>query len=430
MNALTTGVASTTMAKVSRRLLPFLLLLYIISWLDRANVSFAALQMNVDLGFSAAIYGFGAGIFFIGYAIFEIPSNLVMIRVGPRLWIARIMVTWGLISASMMFVQGERSFYIMRFLLGVAEAGFLPGIIYYLSLWFPATVRARAVSWFMIAIPLSIVIGGPLSGLLLEMNGILGLRGWQWMYLIEGLPAVVLGLVVLTYLTDTPAQARWLTSEQREWLSAHMEAEHASARDKYRVNLRQALLHPTVWKLALIMFACQTASYGLTLWVPQIVKSWSGLSNLRVGLISALPYVAAALGMVLIGISSDRRKERFLHIAIPSAIGAVGFVASAYLSSPVAGITALPVAAVGDYSIRGPFWALPGRFLSGSAAAAGIALINSMSALGGFVGPYLVGYLKSLTGSFESGLLCLALLLLLGAFGTLRLRAAAATAPA
>ena len=424
MDGLVTGVASRTMAQVSRRLLPFLLLLYFISWLDRANVSFAALQMNIDLGFSAAVYGFGAGIFFIGYALLEIPSNLLMIRVGPRLWIARIMVTWGLISASMMFVQGERSFYAMRFLLGVAEAGFLPGIIYYLSQWFPAPVRGRAVSLFMIAIPLSIVIGGPLSGLLLQMNGVLGLRGWQWMYLIEGLPAVVLGLVVLIYLTDSPAQARWLAAEEREWLSAHMEAEHASARDKHHINLRQALVHPTVWKLALILFACQTASYGLTLWIPQIVKSWSGLSDLRVGLISALPYVAAALGMVLIGISSDRRKERFLHIAIPCAIGAVGFVASAYLTSPAAGLIALTIAAVGDYSIRGPFWALPGRFLSGSAAATGIALINSMGALGGFVGPYLVGYLKSLTGSFESGLLCLALLLLLGAFGTMRLRAA------
>jgi MFS transporter, ACS family, tartrate transporter len=412
------------MAKVTQRLLPFLLLLYIVSWLDRANVSFAALQMNVDLGFSAAVYGFGAGIFFIGYALFEIPSNLVMVKVGPRLWIARIMITWGLISAGMMFVKGETSFYSMRFLLGIAEAGFLPGIIYYLSQWFPTAERARAVSWFMMAIPLSIVIGGPLSGLLLEMNGLLGLKGWQWMYLIEGLPAVVLGFVVLGYLTDTPAQAHWLSGEERDWLSAHMRDEHAKAQAKHRVNIRQAMLHPTVWKLALIMFTCQTGSYGLTLWVPQIVKGWSGLGNLQVGLISALPYIAAAAGMVLIGISSDRRGERFLHVAIPSSIGALGFIASAYLSSPIAGLLALTVAAVGDYGTRGPFWALPGRFLSGSAAAAGIALINTLGALGGFVGPYAVGYLKTLTGSFESGLLFLAVLLLAGAFGTLRLRKA------
>ncbi len=417
-------LARTTIRKVTRRLLPFLLLLYIVSWLDRANVSFAALQMNIDLGFNAAVYGFGAGIFFIGYGLFEIPSNLVMVRVGPRLWIARIMVTWGLLSAGMMCVAGERSFYVMRFLLGVAEAGFLPGILYYLSQWFPATERARAVSWFMMAIPLSIVIGGPLSGLLLEINGTLGLKGWQWMYLVEGLPAVVLGFVVLGYLTDQPQQARWLTLEQRAWLDNRMREEHLRVQEKHRVSLAQALLHPTVWKLALIMFTCQTGSYGLTLWVPQIVKGWSKLGDLQIGMISALPYAAAAAGMVLIGISSDRRNERFLHIAIPSAIGALGFVASAYLHSPVAGLLALTVAAVGDYGTRGPFWALPGRFLAGGAAAAGIALINTMGALGGFIGPYLVGYLKNLTGSFESGLLLLALVLLVGAFGTLRLRGA------
>ncbi len=417
-------LARTTIGKVTRRLLPFLLLLYIVSWLDRANVSFAALQMNIDLGFSAAVYGFGAGIFFIGYGLFEIPSNLVMVRVGPRLWIARIMITWGLLSAGMMFVAGEQSFYVMRFLLGVAEAGFLPGILYYLSQWFPATERARAVSWFMMAIPLSIVIGGPLSGLLLEINGTLGLKGWQWMYLVEGLPAVVLGFVVLGYLTDQPQQAHWLTPEQRTWLDNRMREEHLRAQEKHRVSLSQALLHPTVWKLALIMFTCQTGSYGLTLWVPQIVKGWSKLGDLQVGMISALPYAAAAAGMVLIGSSSDRRHERFLHIAIPSAIGALGFVASAYLHSPVAGLLALTVAAVGDYGTRGPFWALPGRFLAGSAAAAGIALINTLGALGGFIGPYLVGYLKNLTGSFESGLLLLALVLLVGAFGTLRLRGA------
>lgn len=417
-------LARQTMATVSRRLLPFLLVLYIVSWLDRANVSFAALQMNADLGFSAAVYGFGAGIFFIGYGLFEIPSNLVMVRVGPRRWIARIMISWGLISAGMMFVTGERSFYVMRFLLGVAEAGFLPGILYYLSQWFPGPERARAVSWFMMAIPLSIVIGGPLSGLLLEMNGLLGLKGWQWMYLIEGLPAVVLGFVVLGYLTDTPAEAHWLAPAAREWLAQRIREEHAAAAARHRVSLAQALLHPTVWKLALIMFTCQTGSYGLTLWMPQIVKGWSGLGNLQVGLISALPYIAAAAGMVLIGHSSDRRGERFLHVAIPSAIGALGFVAAAYLASPVAGLLALTVAAVGDYGTRGPFWALPGRFLAGGAAAGGIALINTLGAFGGFIGPYLIGYLKTATGSFESGLLVLAFLLLLGAGGTMRLRSA------
>ncbi len=413
------------MTKVTRRLLPFLLLLYIISWLDRANVSFAALQMNRGLGFGPAVYGFGAGIFFIGYALFEIPSNLVMVRVGPRLWIARIMVTWGLLSAGMMFVKSEMAFYVMRCLLGVAEAGFLPGILYYLSQWFPAPERARAVSWFMMAIPLSIVIGGPLSGMLMEMNGLLGLKGWQWMFLLEGLPATVLGFVVLGYLTDTPAQARWLTQEERETLSRHMREEQAQALARHGVQLGQVMRHPVVWRLALIAFACQTGSYGLTLWVPQIVKEWSGLGDVQVGLLSALPYFAAAVGMVVVGISSDHCQERFLHIAICSAVGALGFVASAYLGSPLAGLVALSVAAVGDYGSRGPFWALPGRFLSGKAAAAGIALINTLGALGGFVGPYAVGYLKGLTGSFQSGLLFLAFLLLLGAMSTLSLRTAA-----
>src|SRR5688572_6003646 len=279
-----THIERATMAHVTRRLLPFLLLLYIISWLDRVNVGFAKLQMNSDLGLSETAYGFGAGIFFIGYALFEVPSNLILVRVGARIWIARIMITWGLISAGMMFVQGETSFYIMRFLLGVAEAGFLPGIIYYLSHWFPASHRAKAVSWFMIGIPLSIIFGGPISGALLELDGAGGLQGWQWMFLLEGLPAVILGFVVLGFLTETPAQARWLAPEQREWLTARIQSEHQHAERRHGFSVRQVLMHPTVWLLAIIMFCCQTGSYGLTLWVPTIIKGLSGFSNFEVGL--------------------------------------------------------------------------------------------------------------------------------------------------
>lgn len=418
-----------TLGKVTRRLMPFLLLLYIVAWLDRVNVGFAALQMNRDLEFSAAVYGFGAGVFFVGYALFEIPSNLILARVGARRWIARIMITWGLISVSMMFVRGETSFYILRFLLGVAEAGFLPGIIYYLGNWYPAAARARAVSWFMAAIPLSIVIGGPLAGLLLEMHGLLGLTGWQWLFLIEGAPAVILGVVVLFYLTDTPEHARWLEPEERTWLSAHIRSEQAQAKARHRVELRQAFFHPTVWLLALIMFTCQSGSYGLTLWVPQILKGLSGLNDLQVGMISALPYIAAALGMVLIGTHSDRTGERILHIAIPSMIGAIGFTASALLVSPIPGMIALTVAAVGDLGSRGPFWALPGRFLTGSASAGGIALINTIGSLGGFVGPYAVGLVKNATGGFTGGLLLLAALLFVGALLTLYLRSAPALRP-
>jgi ACS family tartrate transporter-like MFS transporter len=419
-----TDLERTTMARVTWRLLPFLLLLYIISWLDRVNVGFAKLQMNGDLGLSDTAYGLGAGIFFIGYGLCEIPSNLLLVRYGARIWIARIMITWGLISAGMMFVQGPWSFYVLRFLLGVAEAGFLPGIIYYLSQWFPRTYRAKAVSWFMIGIPLSIVFGGPLSGWLLGFDGHLGLRGWQWMFLLEGLPAVVLGFVVLGVLTEQPADAKWLRLEQREWLAQRIANEHSEAHARHGVGLRQALLHPTVWLLALIMFCCQTGSYGLTLWVPTIVKNLSGFSDLQVGFFSAIPYIAAAIGMVLIGRSSDMSGERFLHIAIPSIVGAAGFVATGLITAPAAAMIALSIAAVGDYGTRGPFWALPGKFLVGSAAAGAIALINSMGAFGGFVGPYAVGVLKDATGSFTSPLFLLAGILLAGAVLTMMLRKA------
>jgi len=418
-----------TMARVTRRLLPFLLLLYIISWLDRVNVGFAKLQMNAEFGFSETVYSLGAGIFFIGYAICEIPSNLILVRVGARLWIARIMITWGLISAGTMFVQGPTSFYVMRFLLGVAEAGFLPGIIYYLAQWFPREQRARAVSWFMIGIPLSVVFGGPLSGWLLGFNGHLGLHGWQWLYLVEGLPASILGIVVLVYLTDKPADARWLTVEQRDWLSQRITAEHAEAATRHAIDLGQSLRHPTVWLLALIMFCCQTSSYGMTLWVPSIVKGLSGFTDFETGMLSAIPYIAAALGMIFVGRSSDRSGERILHLAIPTLIGALGFIATGLVSSPVPAMIAISVAAIGDYASRGPFWALPGKFLGGRSAAAAIALINCMAATGGFLGPLAVGYLKDHTGSYTPGLFLLAGILVTGFFLTLLLRRSPVLAP-
>ena len=424
----TAEVGRATLAKVGRRLLPFVLLLYVVAWLDRVNIGFAALQMNKDLGLSDAVYGFGAGVFFIGYALFEVPSNLILARVGARLWIARIMITWGVLSIAMMYVQGGLSFYALRFLLGVAEAGFLPGILYYLGNWFPAAERARAVSWFMLAIPLSSVVGGPLAGFILELNGWHGLTGWQWLFLLEGAPAVVLGGVVLLYLTDSPEQAKWLQPEQRRWLAERVQSEQRAAHARHGVGLGKALLHPTVWLLALVLFAGQTASYGLTLWIPQIVKSLSGLPTFEVSMISALPYVAASIGMILIGASSDRSGERLLHLAIPTAAGAVGFIASAYLTSPVPSMIALAVAAVGNTSTRGPFWALPTRFLTGRAAAGGIALINTVASLGGFVGPYAVGLVRTFTGGFAGGLVFLAVLMLIGAGAALMLRNAPALA--
>jgi MFS transporter, ACS family, tartrate transporter len=418
----------TACAKATRRLIPFLLLLYVVAWLDRVNVGFAALQMNEDLGFSAAVYGFGAGIFFIGYALFEVPSNIILARVGARRWIARIMVTWGLVSVAMMFVEGPYSFYALRFVLGVAEAGFLPGVIYYLGQWFPRSARARAISWFMVGIPLSTVVGAPLAGLLLGMDGLQGLAGWQWLFLLEGLPAVLLGVVVWRSLPDRPSDARWLTPAEQQALEEHIALEQDDTTRRHGIGVGAALRHPTVWLLGLVLFACQCGSYGLTLWIPQIVRGLSGAGDLWVGLISALPYIAAAVGMVLIGRSSDRHAERFWHVAVPSLVGAVGFAASAVLLSPVPGLIALTIAAVGDLGSRGPFWALPPRFLAGSALAAGIALINTLGSLGGFVGPYAVGLVKDATGGFTGGLLLLSGLLVASAAATLWLRRAAALA--
>lgn len=415
-------IEQTTIRKVTWRLIPFLLLLYFIAYLDRVNVGFAALQMNQDLGFSASVYGLGAGVFFAGYALCEVPSNLILSRVGARRWIARIMFTWGLISIGMIFTRGPLSFYILRFLLGVAEAGFLPGIIYYLGDWYPAPQRAKAVGWFMSAIPLSIVIGGPLAGFLLDLDHLLGLRGWQWLFLLEGVPAVLLSFITLFYLTDHPNQARWLNTEQQQWLSETIRAEQNQARERHGLGLGRALLHPTVWLLALLSMLCQSGSYGLSLWIPQIVKTLSGYSDFQVGMITALPYCAAAIGMVVVGASSDRTNERFLHIAVPSMLAVIGFSLSAWLTSPLPAIIALTIAAVGDLSSRGPFWALPSRFLSGSASAGGIALINTIGSLGGFVGPAAVGWIKDRTGNYSDGLLFLAALLFAGVILTLYLR--------
>jgi ACS family tartrate transporter-like MFS transporter len=414
-----------TLAKVTRRLLPFLFLLYIVCFLDRANIGVAALQMNADLGFSPAVYGFGAGILFLGYVLFGVPSNLILARLGARVWIACLMITWGLLASAMMFVRGPLSFYGLRFLLGVAEAGFFPGIIYYLSRWFPAAERGRAVAQFMIAIPLSGVVGSPLSGALLGLNGYLGLSGWQWLFLLEGLPAVGLGFVVLGYLTDRPEEAAWLAPAERVWLSTRMRQEHEECGRRHGLSVAQALSNRTVWKLAVAVLLCETfGMYVLSLWLPQIVRAVSGLGDFMVGLVSAVPNLVAAVSMVLVGAHSDRTGERLVHIAVSATTAAVAFLASAYLHSPVLIVLALSLAAAGLLSSQGPFWTLPSVFMSGSAAAAGIGLINSVANLAGFVGPYTIGLLKGASGTFHSGLLLLALVPLAGAVLVLRLRRA------
>jgi MFS family permease len=411
-----------TLRKVEWRLLPFLLSCFIVAWIDRVNVGFAALQMNKSLGFSDPVYGFGAGVFFLGYALCEVPSNLILYRVGARRWLARIMVSWGLLTSAMLFVRGPASFYGARFLLGAAEAGFLPGVIYYLGGWFPAAQRARAIALFMSAIPLSAVIGGPLAALLLSLHARLGLAGWQWLFLVEGLPAVVLGFVLLRVLPDRLEDARWLTPGEKEWLVGQLrQANHASEKLPHPSSLNAGLTHPLVWHFGAIYFLGSAGSYGLTLWLPQLLKSLSGLSDARVGLLSAAPYLVAAVGTILIAIHSDHTGERRLHSAVPCLIAAVGFFGSALTSSPWLSLGLVTIAAAGIYGRNGPFWAMPSQLLTGRAAAGGIALVNTVGAVGGFVGPYAVGLIRRFTGSFAGGLATLGLSLVAAGVLTLLL---------
>jgi ACS family tartrate transporter-like MFS transporter len=396
--------------KVSRRLIPFLFLLYILNFLDRVNVGFAALQMNGDLGFGPQVYGLGAGIFFLGYCLFEVPSNLILARTGARLWIARIMVTWGLVASSMMFVRTPGSFYAMRALLGVAEAGFFPGIIFYLTFWFPARERARAYAWFLAAIPISGVIGGPISGALLGLHGWLGLRGWQWLFLLEGVPSIVVGLLVLVLLPDRPGHARWLTEAERTWLESTLAAERERGARSHGASLRDAVRNPTLWLLAAVYFLIIVGLYGTNLWLPQLLKGSSGASDFVVGVLTVVPYLVAAIGMAVVGRHSDRTGERHWHIAGPALAAAAGFLLATQMRHPAGVVLAFSLVAFGVLSPLGPFWALPTAFLRERAAAGGIALINSVGAIGGFVGPFLLGAVKQRTGSFTGALLLVAVM--------------------
>lgn len=395
-----------TIARITWRLVPLLIAAYLIAYLDRVNVSFAAIRMNADLGLSSAAYGFGAGIFFITYTLFEVPSNIILEKVGARRWIARIMLTWGLVSGAMAFVSGETSFYILRALLGIAEAGFFPGVVFYLSLWFPAAYRARISSYFMIAIPLSTVVGAPLSGLILGMDGTLGLAGWRWLFLIEAAPAIVLSAVVLFFLTDRPADAKWLDPDQRQWLQARMDAEKNQFTGKHH-SITSALKSPKVLALGLVCFGAVVTNYGVSFFLPQIISDF-GLSPLATGFVAALPYVVGAVGMVWWGRRSDAHGERKFHTAIAMAVAVISLVVSTMLSDPVLKIAAISIAGFGMFAYLGPFWAIPNAFLRGPALAAGIAAINSIANVAGFSGPYIVGYVKTLSGSYEGGLLAVA----------------------
>jgi D-galactonate transporter len=404
--------------KVIKRLIPFLFLCYIINYIDRINVGYAALEMKDSLQLSDAVYGLGASMFFVGYVFFEIPSNLVMERVGARLWIARIMVSWGAVSSCMMWVTGPSSFYALRFLLGAAEAGFFPGTIFYLTHWIPAKQRARAVALFLTSTALSGVIGGPLSGALLRLGGTGGLMGWQWLFLLEGIPAVVLGLVTLRYLDDLPVEAQWLSLQERQWLTDKMREENDEKQRHHGYTLFRALTNIKVWRLCILYFSIIISYYGVVFWLPQILKGFSGLNNFMVAVISAVPYFVAAVGMVLIGSHSDRTGERRGHVAFAALLGSAGLLMIAYFQHkhPLLAFFALCLAGLGIWSTLGPFWSLPTEFLTGTAAAGGIALINSMGNVGGFVGPSVVGFVKDQSGSFTGGLLVLAGTLLVGSF--------------
>jgi ACS family tartrate transporter-like MFS transporter len=397
-----------TIANVSWRLLPLIVVIYFVAYMDRTNVSFASLSMNKDLGFSAYIYGWGAGIFFLGYFLFEVPSNVILEKTGARLWIARIMITWGIAAAIMAFVTGPASFLTLRFLLGVAEAGFFPGMILYFTYWFPAKYRARVIAALFLAVPGANAVTAVVSGALLELDGVFGLRGWQWLFLLEAVPAILLAFAVLALMTDRPAKASWLAPEEREWLEGVLAVERNSKVKAHgEFTLYQALTNPTVLLLSSIYFTIVTATYGITFFLPPILKAL-GLSDFGTGLATALPYTIGTIGMLAWSWSSDRHNERRTHFIVACLLASVGLIAVGWFSGSYWAILAMSFAAVGIYGSKPSFWPLPSAFLTGAAAAGGIALVNSIGNLGGFVGPYVVGWIKDATGSFEAGLYFLA----------------------
>jgi len=381
------------------RLMPFLFLLYIVAYLDRINVGFAVLQMREQFHLSDRVYGRAAGMFFAGYFFFQVPSNLALQKVGVRRWISGLMVVWGLVSCSMIFIRGPVSFYGLRFLLGAAEAGFFPGMILYLRQWFPAGARARAVAWFMTANPLAGVVGSPISGALLGLHG-KGLAGWQWLFLMEGMPAIVLGVTVLWVLNDTPGEARWLAGEERQWLMDQLAREARFDSAAQGTGLWSAVADWRVWVLSLVYFAVPACMYGVTLWLPTAIRSLTGLSNLLTGVLAAVPYLLAAVTMVLVGLSSDRSGERRWHCASLAFLGAIGLSVAAYSSAPFLVIAGMSLGMLGAESMLGPFWAMATSRTSGAAAAVSIAIINSIANLGGYFGPYIIGLARSANGGF------------------------------
>ncbi len=410
-----------TLARVTWRLVPFLIVCYFIAYLDRVNVGFAALTMNRDLGLSQTAYGLGAGIFFFTYFLFEVPSNLFLARFGARKWIARIMFTWGILSGAMAFIGGEWSFYVVRCLLGAAEAGFFPGIIFYLTLWFPAAYRARILGYFMAAIPLSSVLGLPVSGALLGMDGLGGMHGWQWLFIIEAVPALVLSVVVLFYLTDRPADAAWLPADSRDWLQRRLQAEERVRTEAQHFSVRDALFNGRVLALSLVYFGVVASLYGLSFFLPQIVRQF-GVTTQQNSFISAVPFVIGVVATLVWGRLSDQTGNRKGLTAIALLLTAIGIGAAAVIDDPLLKMVAFCVAAFGIFGTLAVFWTLPTSFLSGMAAAGGIAVINSIGNLAGFAGPYAMGAIKDATTSYQGGLFLLSGLAFLAMLIVLALR--------
>jgi MFS transporter, ACS family, tartrate transporter len=405
----------STMRKVYLRLLPFAVLSYVLAYIDRINVSFAGLTMRGDLGMSAGTFGFAVGMFFWGYFIFEVPSNVILEKVGARIWIARIMITWGILAGLTAMVTGSTSFAIVRLLLGVAEAGFFPGLILYFTYWFPSRHHARIVSGFLVGLPVAVALGAPISTALLGLDGLFGLRGWQVMYIAEAIPTVVIGVVTFFVLTDRPEQATFLTAEERNWLVSTIAAERRATEAVRKFTLWQALYNPKVLLLALNYFGIVTASLGMLIFVPQMIKSLGTYSNMTVGWLTMIPYICGAIAMVAWGRISDRMNERRWNLFIACLLSSVGLVIAGMTMGTWWALVGMSMATMGFYGSKGPFFAMPPMFLSGAGLAAGIAWINSLGNLGGFFGPWYVGVMKDLTGNYAGGLYGLALLCLIAA---------------
>ena len=404
---LTDEAKAETIRTIFLRVMPLLMACYLLAFLDRINIGFAAVTMNKDLHLDAYHYGLGAGLFFWGYFFFEVPSNLALERFGARMWIARIMVSWGVLSMATAFVHGWVGFLTVRFLLGIAEAGLFPGVILYLTYWFPAVYRARIIAAFMVAIPASLAVGAPISTAVLHMAGIAGLKGWQWLFLVEGAPTLVLAVVVLLALPDRPKDAKWLSDDQQEWLRATLDEERRVVQATHQMSFWRSFIDRRVAGLSFIYFANLTTNLGLAFFLPQIIKEL-GYGDLKSTALTSLPYVIGAVGALVWGYYSDKYEERRISLCLALTVSGIGLAGAAYLGNTLAAVFWMSVASVGIYGAKGPFWPLPSMFLTGSAAAGGIGLINSIGNLGGFAGPYMMGWVKDATGSFRGGLYLLA----------------------